>query len=228
MDGVHQGTWGQQQSQLQTRILDRSMGQGLQWTAKSFLWCTAGTFHSHFRSDLWPICTGDAKRDEPFGGRISSWTIFNLVIGQVRGLFCVAAGILEDAHVLTPPNPYCICIKSKLGLLQLTNSVCPSSSNLGLFLRNTLSLIIHPVLIVHHVCRGCWWGSGCCTMHKGEGHSLHQHYRSSEQAQKHNHTPSVFISLQLSGRIPQFFSESGLNSSIQNPLEVRFRLNWDI
>lgn len=116
----------------------------------------------------------------------STWSV-----AQVRSLFSIWAGILEDAHVLTLQNPYCICIQSKIGLLHLTNSVCPSSSNLGLFLRNTLSLIIHPALIVYHVCRGCWWGRGCWTMHKGEGHSPHQHYCSSEQAQKHNRTPSV-------------------------------------
>lgn len=82
--------------------------------------------------------------------------MFNLVTGHRKGLFCIWAGILEDTHVLTPKNPSCACIPSEFRLLQLTNSACPSGSNLEPFLRNTISVLIHPVPMVQHGCRGCW------------------------------------------------------------------------
>lgn len=110
--------------------------------------------------------------------------MFNLVTGHRKGLFCIWAGILEDIHVLTSKKPSCACIPSEFRLLQLTNSACPSGSNLEPFLRNTISVLIHPVPMVHHGCRGCWQGRGCCTTHKGEGPSPHQGYCSPEQAQK--------------------------------------------
>lgn len=123
-----------------------------------------------------------AKSHEKFEGsiyliesRISPCLIFNMIIGQVKGLFCISAGILEDAHILTAQNPYCVCIQSAFRLLQLTNSPSPSSSNLGLFLRNTVNLQIQPALTMAHGCGGCWQGRGCHTRHKDNVHSPHHH-----------------------------------------------------
>lgn len=123
-----------------------------------------------------------AKSHEKFEGRIYlieheifPCLIFNVVIGQEKGLFCIWAGILEDAHVLTPQNPYHVCIQSELRLLQLTNSACLSSITLGLFLRNTVNLLIHPALTVPHGCGGCWQGTVCHTRPKDNGHSPHHH-----------------------------------------------------
>lgn len=168
-------------------LLVKSVGQGIQWAAKPFLQCVAHTNHSHFRSDLtadlcWYQWASMQKSHEKFEGRIylieheiSPCLIFNVVIGQEKGLFCIWAGILEDAHVLTPQNPYHVCIQSELRLLQLTNSACLSSITLGLFLQNTVNLLIHPTLTVPHGCGGCWQGTVCHTRPKDHGHSPHHH-----------------------------------------------------
>lgn len=108
-------------------------------------------------------------------GGISPCLIFNIIICQEKGLFCIWAAILEDAYVLVPQNPYCICIQSELRLLQVTNSASLSSSNCGLFLRNTINLLIQPALTVPRGCGGCWQGRVCHTRRKDSGHSPHHH-----------------------------------------------------
>lgn len=108
-------------------------------------------------------------------GGISPCLSSNMIIGQEKGLFGIWTGILEDACIPAPQNPYCVCIQSEFRLLQLTNSASNSSSNRGLFLRNTVNLLLQPALTVSHGCGGCWQERVCHTRHKDNGHSPHHH-----------------------------------------------------
>lgn len=87
------------------------------------------------------------KSHEKYEGRIyliesgiSPCLIFSMITGQEKGLFCISAGILENAYIPTPQNLYCVCIQSEFRRMQFANPASPSSSNLGLFLSKTVNL----------------------------------------------------------------------------------------